>query len=96
MDFNEVLALFIRRRWVVIAVFATTFMGHVAVLVVQPEVFGSEALITVRERDASEWADSTLGSLRLFEPFNVQILNKLMLDKNFRKHINNSLKKGKQ
>ncbi len=91
MGSQELLALALRRKWVLLAVVAGTIACHCVILHSQPERFRSETLLQIRTHAPEKLGLATFDGLQVFEPFDASILPKWAATRGFRERVSRLL-----
>ncbi|MCI0652426.1 MAG: AAA family ATPase [Planctomycetes bacterium] len=91
MDQYELLALFLRRKWILIGVFAATVLAHGFILQWQPEYYAAEALVQLRTHEPGKISVGAMDGLEIYEAFDLPLLKQLVRDRKFHDRVQDLL-----
>lgn len=77
MDFSEVVALFIRRRWLVATVIGLTLFANAVILRVQPTRYGVDAMLQVNSQASATFTSNALEGVPIFDSFSMPVFLEL-------------------
>ncbi len=91
MEFTEIIALFLRRKWLALTVLGLTVAVNVAILRAQPDRFEVRALLKVNTQSAGTFSSDALKGMPIFEAFSlpvfVELVRKRGLDDSIRERL---------